>query len=104
MISSDSLTLAAVCIGSCNDTWHGITKRKKPLLELTFERGGDAFETTLEHAIEFALEQISEVGRDLGHNAPYQETNSRTLAYKFNVTKIELIRLVDDGVLQSEDD
>ena len=62
-----------LCAGSCNDTWHAITKGKNPILELACGIGSDAFESRLEDAVQFALEEIRKVGRDLGRNAPYKK-------------------------------
>ena len=65
------------------------------------------FKPGLEHAIEFALEQIRKVGRDLGRNAPYQKTNPHTyinVAHKFNVMKTALIQSMDDKGLKNDDE
>ena len=50
-------------------------KGKKTVLQLACGIGGDAFESRLEDAIQFALEEIRKVGRDLGRNAPYKKSN-----------------------------
>ena len=74
-------------------------KGKKPVLQLACGIGGDAFESRLEDAVQFALEEIRNVGRDLGQNAPYKESNPHTyvyLAHKFNVTKQALISSIDE--------
>ena len=49
-------------------------KGKKPVVELACGIGGDTFESRLEDAIQFVLEEIRKVGRDLGRNAPYKKT------------------------------
>ena len=53
-------------------------KGKKAVLEMACGIGGDAFESRLEDAVQSVLEQIRNVGRDLGRNAPYIKTNPHT--------------------------
>ena len=82
-------------------------KEKKPVLHLACGIGGDAFESRLEDAVQFALGEIRKVGRDLGRNAPYKESNPHTYVYvaqKFNVTKQALIISIDEQYLQSDDE
>ena len=59
-------------MGQSEDTYI-LQQRAKSVLELAYGRGGDAFESRLEDTVQFALEQIRQVGRDLGRNAPYQK-------------------------------
>ena len=47
-------------------------KGKKSALQLASGIGGDAFESRLEDAVQYALGEIRKVGRDLGGNAPYK--------------------------------
>ena len=82
-------------------------KGKKPVLQLACGIGGDAFESRLEDAVQFALEEIRKVSRDLGQNAPYKKTNPHTyvyVAYKFNVMKHALMSSIDEQCLQSDDE
>ena len=82
-------------------------KGKKIVLQLACGMGGDAFESRLEDAIQFALEEIRKVGRDLGRNAPYKQSNPHTYVYvvhKFNITKQALISSIDEQCLQSDDE
>ena len=81
-------------------------KGKKPVLQLACGIGGDAFESKLEDAVQFALEEIRKVGRDLGRNAPYKASNPHTyvyVAHKFNVTKQALRSSIDEQRLESDD-
>ena len=69
--------------------------------------GADAFESRLEDTVQFALEEIRRVGRDLGKNAPYKASNRHTyvfFAHKFNVMKQALISSIDGQCLQSDDE
>ena len=69
--------------------------------------GSDAFESRLEDAIQFALEEIRRVGRDLARNAPYKASNPHTyvhVAHKFNVMKQALISSIDEQCLQRDDE
>ena len=69
--------------------------------------GGDTFESRLEDAVQFALEEIRKVGRDLGRNAPHKESNPHTyvyVAHKFNTTKQALMSSIDEQCLQSDDE
>ena len=80
---------------------------KKPVLQLACGIGGDAFESRLEDAVHFALEEIRKVGRDLGRNAPYKESNPHTYVYvvhKFNVTKQALRSSIEKQCLQNDDE
>ena len=64
--------------------------------------GSDAFESRLEAAVQFALEEIKKVGRDLGRNAPYKKSTPHTYVYvthKFNVTKQALMLFIDEQCL-----
>ena len=82
-------------------------KGKKPVLQLACGIGGDAFESRLEDAVQFPLEEIRKVGRDLGWNAPYKELNPHTYIYvmhKFKVTKQALISSIDKQCLQRDDE
>ena len=82
-------------------------KGKKPALQLACGIGGDAFESRLEDAVQYALGEIRKVGRDLGWNAPYKQSNPHTYVYvthKFNVTKQALIRSIDEHCLESDDE
>ena len=82
-------------------------KGKKPIVQLACGIGSDAFESRLEDAVQFALEEIRKVCRDLGRNAPYKESNSHTYVYvvhKFNVTKHALMISIDEQCLQSDDE
>ena len=82
-------------------------KGKKPVLQLACGIGGDAFESRLEDAVQFALEEIRKVGRDLGRNAPYKASNPHTyvyVAHKFNLTKQALISSIDERCLQSDNE
>ena len=82
-------------------------KGKKPVPQLVCGTGGDAFESRLENAAQFTLEEIRKVGRDLGRNAPYKESNPHTCVYvvhKFNITKQVLISSIDEQCLQSDDE
>ena len=82
-------------------------KGKKPVLQLACGIGGDAFESRLEDAVQFALEEITKVGRDLAGTLPYKESNPHTyvyVAHKFNVTKQALINSIDEQCLQSDDE
>ena len=82
-------------------------KGKKTVLELACGIGSDAFESRLEDAVQFALEEIRKVGRDLGWNAPYKESNPHTyiyVAHKFIVTKQVLISSIDEQCLHSDDE
>ena len=48
---------------------------------------GDAFESRLEDAVQYALEEIKKLGRGLGRNTPYKQSNPHTyvyVAHKFN--------------------
>ena len=79
-----------------------LLQRKKTVLELACGIGSDAFESRLENAIQFALEEVMKVGRDLGRNAPYKKTNSHTyiyVAHKFNLTKQALMSSIDEQCL-----
>ena len=94
-------------MGSCNNTWHAITKAKNQVLQLACGIGSDAFESRLEDAVQFALEEIRKVGRDLGRNAPYKQSNPHTyvyVAHKFNVMKQALISSIDEHCLESDDE
>ena len=65
-------------------------KGKKPVLQLACGIGSNEFESILEDVVQFALEEKRKVGRDLGRNAPYKESNPHTygyVAHKFNVTR-----------------
>ena len=76
-------------------------------MELARGIGGNAFESRLEDAVQFALEQIRKLGKDLGRNAPYIKTNPHTyvyVAHKFNVTKHALISYIDERALESDDE
>ena len=76
-------------------------------MELAWGIGGDAFESRLEDAVQFVLEQIRKVGKDLGRNAPYIKRNLHTyvyVAHKSNVTKHALISYIDERALQSDDE
>ena len=69
--------------------------------------GGDAFESRLEDAVQYALGETRKVGRDLGRNAPYKQPNPHTyvyIAHKFNVTKQALISSIDEHCLESDDE
>ena len=69
--------------------------------------GGDAFESRLEDAVQFALEEIRKVGRDLGRNAPYKASNPHTYVYaahKFNIMKQALTSSIDEHCLESDDE
>ena len=83
-------------------------KGKKPVLELACGIGSDAFESRLEDAVQFALEEIRKVGRDLGWDAPYKQSNPPYIcvrcAHKFNVTKQALISSIDEHCLHESDD
>ena len=82
-------------------------KGKKPVLQLACGIGGDAFENRLEDAVQFALEEIRKVGRDLGRNAPYKASNPHTYVYvaqKFNIMKQALISSIDEHCLESDDE
>ena len=82
-------------------------KGKKPVLQLACGIGGDAFESRLEDAVQYALGEIQKLGRDLGWNAPYKQSNPHTYVYvvhKFNVTKQVLISSIDEHCLESDDE
>ena len=82
-------------------------KGKKPALQLACGIGGDAFESRLEDAMQYAGGEIRKVGRDLGRNASYKQSNSHTyvyVAHKFNVTKQALISSIDEHCLESDDE
>ena len=82
-------------------------KEKKPILELACGIESDAFESRLEDAVQFALEEIRKVGRDLGRDAPYKEPNPHTyvyVAHKFNMTKQALPSSIDEQCLYSDDE
>ena len=73
-------------------------KGEKTVVELACGIGSDAFESRLEDAVQFALEEIRKVSRDFGRNAPYKK-ETRTYVYvmhKFNVTKHALMSSIDD--------
>ena len=81
-------------------------KGKKLVLQLACGIGSDAFESRLEDTVQFALEETRKVGRDLGWNAPYKESNHHTyvyVAHKFNLTKQALMSSIDERGLQSDD-
>ena len=46
-----------------------LLRNKKSLLELAYGIANDAFGNRMEQAVEFALEQIKRLDRDLGHRA-----------------------------------
>ena len=72
------------------------------MIELAYEIANEAFKTRLEDAVEFALAEIKRVGRDLGHNVPYKETNPYMyihMAWKFNVRKHAIINSKDERVM-----
>ena len=76
-------------------------KRENLLLQLVWGIADDAIQTRLQDAVESALERIRKVGRDLGRNAPPKNGNPHTdiyVARKFNVTKIEIMRSIDERV------
>ena len=82
-------------------------KGEKPVVQLACGIGSDAFENRLEDALQFALEEIRKVGRDLGRNAAYKESNPHTyvcVVHKFNVTKQAPMRSIDEPCLQSDDE
>ena len=82
-------------------------KGKTPVLQLACGIGGDAFESRLKDAVQFALEEIRKMGRDLGRNAPYKTSNPHTyvyVAHKFNVTKHTLMSSIGEQCLQSDDE
>ena len=82
-------------------------KGEKPVLPLACGIGGGAFESRLEDAVQYALGEIGKVGRDLGRNAPYKQSNPHTyvyVAHKFNVTKQTLISSIDEQCLESDDE
>ena len=82
-------------------------KGKKTVLHLACGIGSDAFKSILEDTVQFALEEIRKVGRDLGRNAPYKESNPHTYVYvthKFNMTKQALMSSIDEQCLQSDDE
>ena len=76
-------------------------------MELAYGIGSDAFESRLEDTIQFALEEMRKVGRDLGRNAPCKKPNPHPYIYithKFNVTKHTLMRSIDEQCLLSDDE
>ena len=84
-----------------------LLQREKPVLQLACGIGGDAFESRLEDAVQYALGEIRKVGRDLGRNAPYKQSNPHTyvyVAHKFNATKQALISSIDEHCLESDDE
>ena len=82
-------------------------QRGKTLSELAWGVTDNAFQMRLQGVVNFALEQIRKVGRDLGRKTLYTKSNPQTqihVAQKFNVTKIALISSIDERGLPSDDE
>ena len=72
----DILRLSHTCNAMCGILQRYLAryyKGKKPVLQLACGTRSDVFESRLEDAVEFALEQIRKVERDLGRNALYKK-------------------------------
>ena len=73
--------------------------------KIAHDIGSEQLELALEHAAEYALEQVRNVARDLGCNDLYKKSNQYTnvlVVYKFNVIKLTLISKIEEKLFREQ--